>query len=158
MKTHEPGRDEPLMATQLRDATREQLRFSVCGQDLIQPRLSEQGLTNISFGGGALKGRPLLSGWVTISITTSQLALVEQGRTDEVDDMHLALHDRGLEAVAHVHLTGHDTSLTGWENLPFEEEMSPTEKLRWLHAGMVADLAEWIEGNADAHEPTPRQE
>lgn len=154
MKKYGLDGDGSRVGEQLCGAAREQLGLSVCGLDLIQPRLSEQGITNVSLGGGILEGRPLLTGWVTVSITTSQLALVEQGRPDEVDDIHLALHERGLEAVAHIHLTGDGVSLSGWENIPLEVEMSPTENFRWLHDGMVASHA----SNTDDHQPSPQQE
>jgi hypothetical protein len=158
VKSYVPGDEKASVVEQLRDTAREYLRFSASGQDLIQPRLSEQGFTDVSFGGGALKGRPLLSGWVTVDIRTSQLSLVEQGRTSEVDDIYLALKERGLKAVAYVHLTNDTTTLSGWENLPLAEEMSPTEKLRWLHSGMFADLEGWIEANADNDAPSRSQE
>jgi hypothetical protein len=138
--------EEVSITEQLRDVARQWLRYSASGMGLIQPPLSEQGFTTIvSNGGGQLRGRPLLlSGWVSVGITTEQLALVEQGRADEVEDLHLTLQNNGRN-LAQVHLTSDGTVLNGWENIPFESKMTPREKLQWLHEGMVASHAAMLE-------------
>ena len=84
---------------------------------------------------------------MTASSTTSQLSLVEQGRSEGVEDIHIELLERGLHPVAYVRLTQEGVSLTGWEDLSLEIEMTPAEKLRWLHVGMASNLEA---GSSDA--------